>query len=328
DIRANRVARGITLFKAAWRKEKQAEARQRMVSEFLYAMLEAGKPVEAYWAAPDSRHAFQVLAESLLEEEKFKDLDRVLDVHRRRSADDPWLAFYTGSRHAEEKAWDKAIVALREAYQKAGADLRPRFRWAYVNALYQRGRVLQAYREVRPRKDTFNQLAGQLLADRKAALLEQLLEAPWPNSNGDPGALFTMARARLLAKTYPGAGNVLQQAYQKQPLDYQKRWYVTQFVREMAAAGEGFEAYRVAPDTALAFETLARDLVSAKKIKELERLVEVHGKRFADSPLYLFYRGEVALLRGNGRGAGRRFTAALAKAPAGRGWQGRNGPDR
>jgi predicted Zn-dependent protease len=325
DIRANRVARGITQFKAAWRKEKQAEARERLVSEFLYAMLEVGKPVEAYWAAPDSRYAFQVLAESLLEEEKFKDLGRILDVHRRRYADDPWLPFYTGSRHAEEKAWDKAIVALREAYQKAGADLRPRFRWAYVNALYQRGRVLQAYREVPPRKDTFNQLANQLLADRKAAVLEQLLEAHLPHAKGDPSVFFTMARARLLAKNYAGAANLLHQAYEKQPLDYQKRWYVTQFVGEMAAVGKGFEAYRTAPDTALAFDTLARDLVLSKKIKELESLVEVHGKRFADSPLYLFYRGEAALLHGNGREAERHFAAALAKAPAAQRWQFRNG---
>jgi predicted Zn-dependent protease len=324
-IRANRVARGITLFKAAWRKEKQAEARQRLVSEFLDAMLEAGKPVEAYWAAPDSRHAFQVLAESLLEEEKFKDLDRVLDVHRRRDADDPWLAFYTGSRHAEEKAWHKALVALHEAYQKAGADIRPRFRWAYVNALYQRGRVHQAYHLVPPRKDTFNQLANQLLADRKIAELEKLLEAHLPHAKGDPDFFFTKARAQLLRKNYAGAANILRQAYEKQPLVYQKRWYVTQFVREMAAAGEGFEAYRVAPDTALAFDTLARDLASGKKIQELERLVEVHGKRFADSPLYLFYRGEAALLRGNGREAERHFAAALAKAAASQRWQFRNG---
>src|SRR5262249_52293384 len=143
------------------------EERTRRVETFLSDMLAAGKMLEGYQAAPDARKAFRHLAGELQEEGRLEELNQLVEAHRQRYPDDPWGAYYQGEILLEKKAWDRAVQVLGEAWKKATKEDRQVIRWSYITALYRAGRTLQAYAEVEPPKDTFNQLANLLIADQK-----------------------------------------------------------------------------------------------------------------------------------------------------------------
>jgi tetratricopeptide (TPR) repeat protein len=314
-IRQEKVAEGIALFKSAISKKMPAEQQQTMVHEFLGDMFEAGQPLAAYQAVPDAREAFTFLAARLGGQANLEELRRLVQAHRARQPDDPWLAYYTADLHLKDRVWAEAVRVLREAWKKAPADARRSFRGKYVYALHKAGRALEAYREVEPREETFNQLANLLLGERNGARLEALIEAHRPHAAEDPALLCYAARAKVLLHQEAEAAALLDKAYRKQANQYLRRSYVDQFVRDMAAAGKGLEAYRSAPDPAAAFETLAQDWLVKKNKQELERLLEAHRPRHAQEPLFLYYLGEAQMLAGNLAQAETQFTAALKASP-------------
>jgi tetratricopeptide (TPR) repeat protein len=324
-VRRGKLDEAITLFRTALAKQADKDQRRRTVSEFLSDMAEAGKPLEGYRAPPDAREAFEIVAERLLRAGDRKGLRRLIDVHRGRDPDDPRLALYAGSLHLEEKDWAKAAAVLCAGWRKAPADLRERFRWKCVYAYYKAGRAPQAYKELGPRRETFTQLAHLLANDKKGKELEALVAAHRPHAGDDPDLLFHAARAKVLLRQPAEAAALLRQAHKKQSQDYQRRWYVTQLAQDMAEAGRPLEAYSSSPDRPAAFEALARALLTGKKAKELESLLKLHGKRHSGDTLYLFYSGELALLRNDLPAADRHFRAALAKAGPPQQWMARNG---
>jgi hypothetical protein len=145
------------------------------------------------------------------------------------------------------------------------------------------------------------------------------------HAGDDPELLFHSARAKVLLRKPAEAASLLRKACRRQADERQRRWYVAQFARDMAAAGRALEGYRAAPDKPAAFEGLAQDLLSRKKEKELGALLSEHGKTHSKDPFYRFYCGEQALLRGDHAGAERHFRAALAKAAPQQQWMARNG---
>jgi uncharacterized protein HemY len=314
-IRQEKVAEGVALFKTAVSRKMPPEQQQQMVHEFLGDMLEAGQPLAAYQAVPDAKAAFAFLAARLGAQAALEDLRRLVQAHQARQPDDPWLAYYTADLHLKDKAWGQAVQVLREAWKKAPADIQGSFRWKYVYALYKAGRALEAYAEVEPRDGTFNQLANLLLGDRNGAQLEALIEAHRPHAAEDPALLFYAARAKVLLHQEAEATALLEKAYRKQANTYLRRSYVDQFVRDMAAAGKGLDAYRSAPDQAAAFETLAHEWLLKKNKKDLDRLLEVHRPRHAQEPEFLYYLGEAQMLAGNPGQADQHFTAALKASP-------------
>jgi hypothetical protein len=194
-----------------------------------------------------------------------------------------------------------------------------------VYALYKAGKWSRAYEQVAPPKETFEQLVGLFLTDRKGTDLEQLIAAHRARAGASPSVDYYAARAKLLLKQPDRAVPLLRQAYAKEKEAHQRNGYVIQFVQAMHELGRGLEGYRAAPDKALAFEDLARTLTYQKKADELKRLLAEHGKRDANSAPYRFYCGELALLAGNVAEADGHFTAALGKAPRQADWRYRQG---
>jgi hypothetical protein len=221
-----------------------------------------------------------------------------MEAHGRGHADDVWLLFYAGELHVEGRAWKEAARVLGDAWKKAPKDLRPRFRWSYVLALYKAGKEIQACAAIEPRKDTYHQLVGLLVADKIGAELEALVAEYRPHAGKDADLLYHQARAKVLLKQPEAAIPLLQKAYQQATQDYRRREYVTGFVLDMAEAGSGLEAYRAAPDQQAAFETLARNLVSKKEDQALAELLKEHGKSHVQDPWHAYFRGEMHLLRG------------------------------
>jgi tetratricopeptide (TPR) repeat protein len=326
-IRQGRIGEGVALFKTVLGRRTQEAERKKTVTTFLRDMVDAGKPIEGYEAAPDARAAFDILAGTLLHEERLVDLERLLQVYRARQADDPLLFSTTGELHLARKAWGKAAVAFAKGWDKADANLRTRFRPRYVYALYKANRLPHAYARVGPQKDTYEQLANLLIADKKGAELERLVSAQRQQRKGEDSALllFHESRAKLLMRQTSRAVGLFHKAYPQQTNESLRRNWSYWFVQDMAAAQQPLEGYRAVADKKVAFTSLARLLLAQKRTRELLQLLDEHGKHSPGDPFGLFYTGEMYLLRGDLAQAGQYFAAALPKAPQVNQWMFRNG---
>jgi hypothetical protein len=326
-LRQNQTAEGIAQFKDLLAKQPENK-RTELINEFLFDMAALDKLVEGYQAAPDAKQAFLILAEDFLEEGPEDRLKPLLDAHRLRCPDDIWLTLYQGHLHAADKEWDKAVQVLGAGWNMATKEQRDRFRYAYVQALSQTGRSLEAYRTIEPRDQTFNQLTSQLALDRKWTDLGILLLAHRAVAANDPDVLFSDARMRVGLKQFEEAGKLIRKAYDNQLVDYKRRNYASTFALDMEQAGKGLEGYRIAPDQLVAFETLARQCLSLKKEKELQALLDEHGKSHSKDPLYHYHVAELHLLRGEVGKAEQQFSAALANSSPQHEWMFRNGLNR
>jgi hypothetical protein len=324
-IKQGLTADGVALFKTALAKQKQEAQRLALVNEFLLAMNDAGKNLEAYRAAPDPKQAFAYLVQFLTEEEDRPKLRKLLDAHRALHPKDHWLIFQTALLHQREGNLEKAAEEFVQWWQNAPEDKRKEQRYRCVLGLYKAGKIIKAYQEFAPRQDTFVQLAGLLIADKKSKELGELIASHRPHADDAPEFLILEARAQILAKAPDQAIPIFLKAYEKQKDPNFRKGYVNQFVQEMAEAGNGMAAYEKAPDRLVAFRNLAQTFTSGKKPDELEKLLEVHTKQHPNDPYCKFYRAEMHLLRGEMAEADREISAARALADRSNDWEFRNG---
>jgi predicted Zn-dependent protease len=327
-LRQGKVEQGIAVFRSMLAAQAQPEKRNQLVSVFLADMLQARRPVEGYQAAPDPRAAFEQLASELDDDDRWDELRKLVAAHRARQPDDVLLDYYTGQLHVEDLDWGKAAEAFGRGWKKAGKEQKPRFRSPYVHALYKAGRTTQAYKEVEPRRDTFEQLANLLTIDGKGAELKELVELHRKQEGEDAALLYHASRAELLLKRAGQAVALFQQAYRKQANEHLRNSWAYKFVRALAEAGPALEAYRACPNRAGAFSTLAPLLLYKKRTAELVELLDEHGKTHRDDPNWLSQAGELYLLHGDLATAEQCFAAALRRVQGQAGWAYRNGLNR
>ncbi len=173
------------------------DERSRVLSAYLYAMLGADRPLEAYSAVPDEHAiaAFRQLAEELEDvllypdekspEVNEKQLRELIATHKKRHPGDLWIGFYDAVMLQAAKEYEKAerAFAMAEAaYRKSAQPMEKdweesTFRYRRVQCLYAAKKGLKAYAEIGPAKDTFSQLAYAYEADKDAAGLEALVAA-------------------------------------------------------------------------------------------------------------------------------------------------------
>jgi len=324
-LRQDKLKDAVALFKTVLAKQVEATGREEILWEFLREMLDLGKPLEAYREAPEPAEAFALLAEELVDAQKLDELRLLVEAHRARQPEDILLFLYAGELHEQKQEWAQAAQVLGEGWKKAAPEKQGRFRWRYVNALYRSGQHREAYGTVEPRKETFEQLAHLLISDRRGADLEALIALHRPESKDGAELLFLSARAKIVLQRPDEATALFAQAYQKQPADEQRRWYVEQFIREMQEVGKGLDAYQAAPDRKAAFETLAAILHRQKKPEELRRLLQMQANQTPQSSLYLYYSGEDHLQRGELAEANRFLGEALTRCDPQHQWLVRNG---
>src|SRR5207248_5516742 len=147
----------------------------------------AGKPLEAYPAAPDAREAFRLLADELNKGPHKDKLKGLVSAHAREHPDDPLLPFYRGEAHL----WEGRYALAEKAFASGMARPPDRatlesFRASRVLARYHTGKALSAYREIGPRAETFAQLASLLFFDRKDEQLQALLDEHARTAPNDP----------------------------------------------------------------------------------------------------------------------------------------------
>lgn len=168
----------IPLFKMLLPRVTDEEKHKEYLNGFLTAMLAAGRPIEAFEAAPDPGYAFRFLANSLLADEKKDELNKLIEAQRRRQPDNPWSHFYAGKLHELDGAFAKAEsdYALGMAKPLPPED-QEHFRANRVYAAFKAGKGLAAHDEIGPKKKTFDQLAPLFAEAKDAKQLEALVAA-------------------------------------------------------------------------------------------------------------------------------------------------------
>ncbi|MBI3412329.1 MAG: tetratricopeptide repeat protein [Planctomycetes bacterium] len=326
-IQRNKLADAAALLKKALKRERDKDGRLNALEDFCFALVDGGKALDGYRAVDDPKRIFQVLAGDLLSQGHKKDLKQLLDAHRLKFPEDPWVAYYTAEMFVDENAWEKAAQALTQWWTKAPRDQRRSQRTNYVHALYKAGRAMEAYATGEPQNETFTQLANLMIADKKAPQLRELLATHRPGGAGDdPEMLFLESLFHVIGEkpALAEAEPLLRNACAKQKQQYRREDYVRRFVLSLADVGQALEAYQAAPEKSAAFDALARELVQKKKPAELEKLLVAHRKNQPDDPRDLFYSGELGLLRGDAAEAEKDFAIALAKAASVDQWLYRN----
>jgi predicted Zn-dependent protease len=321
----NDPAEGIALFQVILDRKLDEGTQKRITADFLSDAVKAGKSLDAYQAAPNAEHAFQVLGQSLFNAERFDDLRRLIEVHAAKHAADPWLAYHRGELLREKQAWTEAARAFAAGLEAAAEKDRQTFQSRLLLVQHLAGRTLQAYAESAAPGVAFSHLANYLARDKKGTELAALVQAHRGRGGDETSLYLNEARAQVFLKQPAAAAACLQKALEKQTNQHQRRSYVQAFVRDMAEMEQGLEGYRLAPDKDAAFESLAHQLVFEKKVAELEKLLEEHGQGREGNAVLQFYLGELHLLRSDAVQAGRYFAVALAKGSLQDRWRFRNG---
>ncbi|HEY3789628.1 MAG TPA: hypothetical protein VGL71_12280 [Urbifossiella sp.] len=285
---------------------------------YLFAMIEAGKPVEAYTAIPDGHavDAFRTIAfelEDSLEDGEEEDLSpaasqlrALLDVHRRREPADPWLCYFEGVWHQSLGEFEKAERQLAEGMKKL--ERRPKnadsesdragnlesFRSRRVACLYTLKQGLKALAEVGPAAATFRQLANRYDGDQDVAGLEALLAAYQRDFPSEPAVKFWLAELLFLKRQYDAAAAGFQNyrtvAGDKDPESYR---VVDRWIRSLIRANNAAKARSAVAQ--IGVDKVAEPLRAAvaameNNMVELRTLLAAHAKE--PSGLWSFYWDE------------------------------------
>jgi predicted Zn-dependent protease len=328
-IRRGNIDAGVAQFRKLIARETDQREREITEDDFIFEMVDADKVLAAYRALPEPRAAFERLVEDI-RDRNVTEFGDVVAVHRQNHPRDPLGAIYQGELHLDERNWAKAAAAFSEAIELAGGDSFTRDRAAYslVEARYELGQALQVYDEAEKRTDTFQRLAVRMHSDRRMDELAKLVEAHRRHAPGDAELLHYQSLTELARGRIEPGVNLLKQAHAKQTLPYRKDEYVRLFVVAMHDAGHGLAGYRAAPNKPVALETLANQLLTDKKPKELETLLEEHRELHGETTKWLEFAGELSLLKGQAAEAEQRFRAALDKQDRQMAYRSRRGLER
>lgn len=238
-VEAGKFADAAAALKTRLGKAGPGNPTEDLLGAYLYAMLRAGRPLDAYAAVPPAHagYAFRTLASDLEDEVVPVDPDKpgpdqpdpaaghlagLIAAHRKADPGDPWLWFYEASllqdagKYAEaetEYAAGADALEKRAAEGKPvggfgddpAADARDDFRSRRVACLYRLKRGLEAYRRVGPATDTFRQLAGLYRGADDPAGLAALIDAHQPHAAGDPVVLYWRAEVADLKNDHRAA---------------------------------------------------------------------------------------------------------------------------
>jgi tetratricopeptide (TPR) repeat protein len=139
-------------------------------------------------------------------------LRKLLQAHTAARPRDPAPHLYAGELHRLERQYARAEEAFaRGMALKPEEELRRRFSYPRVMALYKLGKGVWAYTELGRDPQTFEQLAHRFNRDRNAKGLEALIAAHRQTDPEDPRLVIWETEARFVAGDYAAALRLLAQ---------------------------------------------------------------------------------------------------------------------
>jgi len=265
-------------FRQAAEAENDSEARKGHWYSFLGHMVDAGRTLEGYQAVPDATTALRQLAGGIEDGEALIDFDElrpVLDAHRQRAPDDPWLHYFAGLAALDE---DDLTTAEQEFMTVANAEdeeLQVFLHHQRRQVLIRRGKLLEAYQAAEDKPEAFRELAANCRSDEDAEGLKTLLDVHRSKQPDDPWLAFYTAVWLQMQRQPEAALATLEQVKpgDERGLSYQRGQLTAQLQIEL---GRWSAAYQQSKDSQATFESLASQLRSRRDWATLNELCELH----------------------------------------------------
>ena len=290
------------------------ELSDRCLSQYDMTVSRAGRPLDLYRHAPNSRRAFVSTAYDLSHAEppNADVLAEMIALHDAKHPDDPWLAVYKGK-----------LLLLRDQYAEAAAAARPLMddgangaiaRTAadvFFEAMISLGKAEEAYDGAPDKGNAFASMAYRLLDQSQLDELERLLTLHGKQHADDIWLGYYRAR-RLKALGKPDeAIEILKDRIASLDDDSDKLTLAYRLIEMILEAGRPLDAYEAYPSAG--FFSAAKSLVEQKDSDQLLKLVALHRARQPDDLWLDYYEGEARRLAGQFDAADESFAAGLAK---------------
>ncbi len=290
------------LFEAALAKSKDQAARRIDARDFQQAMADGGHAALAYPVLPDALEAFRELAGRV--RYNHDEMRMLVKLHARKHPGDPLLKLHEADLLASDGLHAQAAKAFEAAAGKApdAATLRS-FLPGRVSSLYHTGRAKQAYEQLAPGKEVFQQLASLCLQERKHDLLQSLLEKHAKAAPNDDHVATVRIQLSVHRKKHDEAIALFKQGWALQPDPQKRRMLLGDFTRAMADAGKALEAYLASPDPREALMALADDLLEMNQLDTLRKVLDAHAKREPDDLWHAHFLADLLAMQKDWKGA-------------------------
>jgi hypothetical protein len=303
-------------YQSAFERTSDPDEREGYVARYLNAMAAADRIVEGYSAAPDPEAAFRHFAEWDEDEDSEPSrpkLRLLIEAHRARHSDDPWLHFAAGRLLQSERNFPAAEQELTAALEHAADDAqRSRFRTALIDLLHEAGRDQWAYERLAPASEVFQRLVQLHQWKSQAGILNEIYRLHNAAQPDDPWLPFCAA---VIAKSDGKQDEALKLALQAcqaagdATLSQQFRWLAISLGEETG----NFEAlYSLFPDPDTALAELAQRQGWNPDQPGLGRLLDQHVQKHPRTPTWEYWNAHRLWTAGD-YGA---IAAAGARGPA------------
>jgi predicted Zn-dependent protease len=240
----------VALGKLLPRVREQAKS-DEYLQGFLSGMIMAGKALEGYKAAPDSKQAFKMLADQLYDDEdrigpgQSKLLNDLIALHSAKFPDDTWLPYFRGQVMLANEQVSEAETELKKGLAQPGidGDERKTYASAFVWAAHRAGDGLAAYEHVEDKQTAFGILSWQYRNARDRASLGSLIESH--RKTGDESLALWEAELKMMEGDYAAASRVLRTKKDRLLANPQNVWrFKDLLVRSLAHEKKKDEALR------------------------------------------------------------------------------------
>ncbi len=259
---------------AEWLPEKK----QEYFNQYLYAMTEAKKTVEAYQQATDPQAAFDYLTSGYEDDEGWiadDQLRLLLAAHRQKKGSSFRLDYLEGMLLLRAKKYAEADQKFAEAATQASEDYeREMSRDRRIEALVAQGQGLDAYEVFGTTSTAYQSIARQFQTRQEWDDLRELSLRHRRHLAGDAWldyfeAVELQGRGRHLEALASLQRGELREA---EILNY-GQWMKTELA---LAGGDVLLAYNVSEDKNVAFNNLAVRLSGEEDWEQLKKLVQAH----------------------------------------------------
>lgn len=267
---------------------------------YLQAMVNAGKPLEAYQAVPEAHNAFLTAANRLLADRDPAKLDQLVALAEQRTPDDAWLPYFRAESLFLRGALAEAAAIFESALARVSDDQRQSYLDEYLWCMSQIGQPLEAYRAAPDAAATFRRLAGWLDDFDRRAALSRLLAAHAERAPDDPWLVYYRARLLALKGRFAKAADTLEPVLDTDDEELSDRCFY-QYEAAILQAGRPLDLYHHWPDARRAFASTAYDLSEADppNSQALAELIALHEAKQPDDPWLKFYQCKLLMLRGD-----------------------------
>ena len=299
---AERYEEAAAAYRLAFQAEKDAESKSLYVDYFLEAMLMADKLVEGYQQAPDAENAFYTLTDYYddgdydITNGQLKDL---VDAHRQKFPDDPWLAVYTCLLLGSEEKYEEVTRILEEAISKTEDEtVMSSLQFYQVEALVELDRVIDAYEARGNNEESFEAVGNYCRWNGHMPKLEALIERHREQFPDDPKIGFFTAVFLKSEGELAKANRLFSQAYMSTEDENLKSNCRTEWIDSLFQLGTPLAAYEQIEPRDETFESLVYRLKNEENWSDLESLIELHKRNALNDAVLLDAQVELHWRRG------------------------------